>query len=297
MNNIKALIQTARPPFLILTPVCVLLGLSLGAEQLRWTDTSLPLLILFGAIFAHISVNMLNEYFDFKSGLDLKTNRTAFSGGSGALPGNPAATNMAFVIGLLSLLVTCLIGIYLVMERGSLILPIGLAGILLVITYTKWINRMPVLCLLAPGLGFGIFMVAGTNLVMTGEYSSLAMSLSLVPFFLLNNLLLLNQYPDIKADSSVGRRTFPIVYGIRNSNIIYALFMIAAYAIILYYIYRGLVPPPGSIALLPLLLSLYALSGAVKVAEHIGAHPRYLAANVAAAVLTPLLLAVSLLNG
>ncbi len=42
------------------------------------------MLALLGAFLAHISVNTLNEYFDFKSGLDLETIKTPFSGGSGA---------------------------------------------------------------------------------------------------------------------------------------------------------------------------------------------------------------------
>ena len=57
-------------------------------------------LIVIGAVSAHISVNMLNEYFDFKSGLDLKTEITAFSGGSGALPDNPEMAGTILIIGL-----------------------------------------------------------------------------------------------------------------------------------------------------------------------------------------------------
>jgi 1,4-dihydroxy-2-naphthoate octaprenyltransferase len=39
--------------------------------------STLFIIILIGALSAHISVNMLNEYYDFKSGLDLKINKTA----------------------------------------------------------------------------------------------------------------------------------------------------------------------------------------------------------------------------
>jgi hypothetical protein len=54
------------------------------------------LLIFIGALFAHISVNTLNEYFDFKSGLDLTANKTPFSGGSGALPNTPDVAGVSF---------------------------------------------------------------------------------------------------------------------------------------------------------------------------------------------------------
>lgn len=262
-----------------------------------WANKSVAWLILLGAIFAHVAVNSLNEYYDFKSGLDLKTVRTAFSGGSGALPNNPAAAIFTLIFGLASLLITCAIGIYLIFMRGGLILPIGVAGVLLIISYTTWINRIPVLCLLAPGLGVGVLMVVGTTVVLSGKYTELAWLISLVPFFLVSNLLLLNQYPDIDADASVGRRTFPIVYGTGAGNAVYALFAVAAYSLVLYYYYKGLIPATGIIALVPMLFSIYALRGAILHSVDIGNYSKYLGANVAAAVLTPLLLAVAIIYG
>ena len=94
-QTIHSLWQTTRPPFLLLTPICVLLGMSLHLEVANWFTQTIPLLILIGALAAHVSVNALNEYFDFRSGLDLKTTRTPFSGGSGALPNNPSAHGAA----------------------------------------------------------------------------------------------------------------------------------------------------------------------------------------------------------
>jgi 1,4-dihydroxy-2-naphthoate octaprenyltransferase len=68
-------------------------------------------------------------------------------------------------------------------------------------------------CWLAPGLGFGPLMVMGTEVALAGQYTLEGFVASLVPFFLVNNLLLLNQYPDIEADKAVGRRHFLVVYG------------------------------------------------------------------------------------
>ena len=294
---LKTVLQTFRPSFLVLTPVCVFLGLSTVLSTQAPINHVMVLLVFIGAIFAHISVNTLNEYFDFKSGLDLTTNKTPFSGGSGALPNAPDAAELDLKIGLLSLLITVIVGVYLIMERGLQILPIGLIGVVLIITYTQWINRSPWLCLIAPGLGFGVLMVVGTPLVLTGSYSPLAWLVSLGPFFLVNNLLLLNQYPDIHADARVGRKTFPIVFGVKKSNLIYASFMLAAYALILFYVLKGYIPTLGLIALGPMVLSLFALYGTVKCATKIAEAPQYMAANVAAALLTPLLLGVSIVNG
>ena len=89
--------QTVRFPFLVLTLVCVFLGVSIVVENQSSINPLLLILTMSGALFAHTSVNTLNEYFDFKSGLDFATKRTKFSGGSGALPENPdAATTVLF---------------------------------------------------------------------------------------------------------------------------------------------------------------------------------------------------------
>ena len=297
LYSLKVVFQTFRPPFLILTPICVFLGLSTSLATQSTVNYFMVFLIMCGAFFAHISVNALNEYFDFKSGLDLRTDKTPFSGGSGALPDNPEMAAWVLFAGLLSLLLTVLIGIYLVLERGMIIMPIGVIGVLLILTYTQLINRNSFLCLIASGVGFGTLMVVGTHVVLTGEYSLLPWLVSLVPFFLVNNLLLLNQYPDVKADASIGRRTFPIAFGLKKSNFVYAFFMMAAYTLILFFIVMDYIPHLGLIALMPMALSLFALVGAIKLTSNIGEAPQYMGANVAATLLTPLLLGISIVSG
>lgn len=295
--EIKILLRTSRLPFLLLTPVCVFLGLSAALATQLQINNFFVVPVLLGAVSAHISVNMLNEYHDFKSGLDLKTKKTPFSGGSGALPAHPEMANLVLLTGLGFLLITVATGIYLVLWRGLQIMPIGIIGILIIFTYTKFLNRIPVLCLIAPGFGFGVLIVTGTYVVLTGEYSRLVLLVSLAPFFLINNLLLLNQYPDIKADASVGRSTFPIAYGLTASNAMYATFMIAAYSIILFLVMMEYIPLLGFIALIPVLFSAYTLAGAIKYSSKIGDFHQYMVTNVIAAILTPLLLGISITYG
>jgi 1,4-dihydroxy-2-naphthoate octaprenyltransferase len=272
----------------------VFLGTSTAIVAQGSIDSQALILVLIGALCAHISVNTLNEHADFKSGLDLITVRTPFSGGSGALPGEPAMASMVLATGVISLLTTMAIGVYFVNSHGVLILPIGIIGILIIVTYTKWINRWPVMCLIAPGIGFGILMVVGTHLILTGQNTLTPWLAALVPFFLVNNLLLLNQYPDIQADKSYGRYHFPIAYGIKASTYAYGIMSLSACAIIVFGVIYGYFPTLSLIALLPMLLTLFSLTGALKHKEKIGQYPHYLGANVAATLLTPLLLAISI---
>jgi 1,4-dihydroxy-2-naphthoate octaprenyltransferase len=297
MINLKAVVQSMRLPFLLLTPVCVFLGASTVVANDTGVSLFLLALALLGGLLAHISANALNEYFDFRSGLDLATTRTQFSGGSGALPRNPDMAGAVFAVGAASLLATLMIGSFFVWKCGAGIVPLGLVGLLLIVGYTDWINRHPFICLIAPGTGFGFLMVVGTQYVLEGEYAPLSWLVAVVPFFLVNNLLLLNQYPDIEADASVGRNHFPIAYGVNRSNMGYAFFALATTVVIASYVLIGYLPVLGLVALLPMPLAFFSLYGAIKYGEDIGKFPQYLGANVAVALLTPLLLGVSIIIG
>jgi 1,4-dihydroxy-2-naphthoate octaprenyltransferase len=292
----KALVlQTFRIPFLLLTPICILLGIasaSAGDTVVSGVDIAL---VLLGALAAHVSVNTLNEYQDFHSGLDLTTKRTPFSGGSGALPAAPGLAGAVLGVALTALATTIAVGIYFAYLRGPLILPIGLAGIAIIVSYTRWINRHPLLCLVAPGIAFGPLMVIGTDVALTGHYATLPLVAALVPFFLVNNLLLFNQYPDLEADRRAGRRHFPIAFGLKASNRVYAAFAAGAYLSIVAGVCTGLFPIASLLALLPAGFNISALIGvrACPVTQH-GLIPS-LGRNVIATLSAPLLLAVTLL--
>ena len=296
--KLKTVTQSMRFPFLMLTFACVFLGASIvTANQIPINFPFLGMALI-GALFAHISVNTLNEYFDFKSGLDLITDKTPFSGGSGALPKNPEMLSTVFKVGIASLMATLMIGSFFIWKSGIAIIPIGVAGLVLIWTYTGWVNKHPFLCLIAPGFGFGFLMVVGTSYVLAGNFVPQPWLLvAAVPFFLVNNLLLLNQYPDIKADASVGRNHFPIAYGVNRSSMIYGLFTLATFSIIITCIMIDLLPILSLIALLPIPLALFSTYGAVKHGTLIGKHPQYLGANVAVTLLTIFLLGLSIILG
>lgn len=289
-----SLIRSARPPFLLLTPVCVLLGAAAAGYAGYVVPPADAALVLLGGLAAHVSVNTLNEYADFKSGLDLRTERTPFSGGSGALPACPAAAPAVLTIGIAALLVAVAVGAYFVLRQGLALLPLGMLGILLVVSYTERLNRNPWLCLIAPGLGFGLVMVVGSHVALSGAYTGLSLLLGLIAFCLVNNVLLLSQYPDARADQAVGRRHLVIVYGVRAGNLAYGSFMLGAAGLLAAGLAAGMLPPLALLAFIPLTAAAYAWYGAVRCGLGLGREPRYLAANVAAALLTPAVIALAM---
>lgn len=255
------------------------------------------ILIFIGAISAHISVNAFNEYFDFRSSLDFRTERTPFSGGSGTLPIRPGMARHALNIAITTFVITGLVGLYFLRVKGLLLLPLGILGLLIVLTYTSWLTRNPFLCLIAPGLGFGTLVVMGTDFVLTGEYSWTAFLASLVPFFLVSDLLLLNQFPDVEADRSVGRKHFPIVVGRRTSSFVYVTFLLSAYLSIIGAVYFKYLPKASLIALITVLIAVPASVGAFRYCEDVKRLVRYMGLNVIINILTPVLVAIGLFVG
>jgi 1,4-dihydroxy-2-naphthoate octaprenyltransferase len=293
--HLKTLAASSRPAFLLLTLASVFLGYAAARLTVAGIEAGMLLLVLAGALAAHASVNLLNEYFDFRSGLDLQTQRTPFSGGSGALPADPGAAAAVLVFGLGALVVCIAIGLYLVWTAGPGILLVGIPGVALVVAYTQWLTRRPWLCLAAPGLAFGPLMVTGTAFVLSGEYSATAVIVSLVPFFLASNLLLLNQYPDVEADRAAGRRHLLIMHGARVGAGVYLGFLVAAFTVPVLGVSTGYLPHGALVGLLCLGIAMPLAGGVWRHAEHDGALQRMLAPNVALSLLMPVLIALGML--
>ena len=290
----KDLLGTLRAPFLLLNLSCVMLGAGCAfwrEGSIRWTDAFLALL---GAVCAHASVNSLNEYSDFLTGVDSRTVRTPFSGGSGTLQRHPGMAGYALGIGLILAAVTAAIGVYFVATCGWRILPVGILGLVTVSLYTPWLTRRPILCLVAPGVGFGTCMVVGADVVLGGDYSVAGLAASMVPFFLVSNLLLLNQFPDVEADRAGGRRNILIVYGVRAGALVYTLFLAGTYASVIVAVVARVLPPLSLLAMLTIPLAIRASIGALRDGEDIARLKPALGVNVLLNLLTPLLLALGL---
>jgi 1,4-dihydroxy-2-naphthoate octaprenyltransferase len=251
-------------------------------------------LVLIGAVTSHISVNAFNEYFDFRSGLDSRTVRTPFSGGSGTLPANPELARSALYTAVATAAITALVGVYFLAVRGLALLPLGLAGLFLIVAYTPWLTRNEIICLIAPGLGFGTLMVMGTHFALTGHYSWTAFFASLVPFFLVSDLLLLNQFPDVEADRTVGRRHFPLTASRPVSSLIYGAFLALTYLSIILGVILGVLSTVSLIGLGTLIIAVPLAIGVIRNAEDIKKLVPYMGLNVLVNLATPVLVAIGL---
>ena len=278
-----------RAPFLPLSVVLAFLGASIA-----WYDGAFhlgyALLAGFGILLAHISVDVLNEYADYKSGVDLETIKTPFSGGSGALPSGLISPKQALWLGLGSFIIIIPIGVYFVLVKGWLLLPLLVVAALCIFLYTPFIlkTRWPEW---APGLGMGALPVIGAYFVQTGAYTLPAIIASVPSFILVHNLLLLNEFPDIEADRKAGRKTSPITMGKSKASIFYSVMTGVVYLWIIGGVVGGQMPKFSLIALLTIPFAIKAIRGALK-SEDMSKLMPAMASNVLVVLLTQLLLGI-----
>jgi 1,4-dihydroxy-2-naphthoate octaprenyltransferase len=286
-----------RLPFLLLTPACLAVGVASAWRDGAVLEPLALVLVLVGGVAAHVAVNALNEFHDARSGLDATTTPTPFSGGSQALPRHPGWEPVALATGLAALAVVAAAGIVLTLRVGLGLLASGLAGVVLITSYTPIVTRLPWLCLAAPGLGFGTVMVLGAAYAVAGDISPTAVLASFVPFFLVSNLLLLNQFPDREPDRRVGRRHLVITAGPRLAARVYSAQLALAYLTVLV---GWLAAGWSAWTLLAWATVPLAVAAARRAARHPESLPELvpaLAQNVLVNLLTPALLALGLFLG
>ena len=283
LSTIRTLLRAARIPFLVLTPLCIWLSVVLTLNYGVELDAIRLFCVIVGGLLVHISVNSFNEYFDFRSGLDLLTKRTPFSGGSGALPEQPDSAPAVLALAISTLLGAALIGCYLALQAGPLILLIGAAGAFIALAYASWLNTHPLACLLAPGLGFGPLMVLGAVLALGGPINGSAWIASGLVALLVSNLLLVNQFPDRQADARAGRRHLLVEYGPEFSAGVSVLLVVLAAVTTLLAAATGKISMPVLVILGPLAAMLYAAKKLPLVADN--NLPRLLTINLVATLL------------
>jgi 1,4-dihydroxy-2-naphthoate octaprenyltransferase len=287
--KLKIFFLETRPQFLILSVVLSFLGICIA-----WYDGYFHLghaiLAFVGLLLAHTSCNTLNDYFDYKSGVDLLTNRTPFSGGSGILREGLLTPRQVFWLGMTCFLLDIPIGIYFVIVSGRMLLPLLIIAAICILFYSPLILKLnwPEW---SPWLGLGFLPVLGTYFVQTSAYTWHVVVASIPSGFLVHNLLLLNEFPDAEADTKANRKTLVIIAGKKIASIIYSALTVFVYIWIIGAVIVGIMPLFSLIALLTLPLAIKAIQGALKPDDLSKLIPA-MANNVLVVLLTQLLLGI-----
>ena len=162
-----------------------------------------------GIFCLHSSVDLFNDYWDFKRGIDLLTKKTRFSGGTGVLPEGLLKPYEIFRAAILFLTLGLSIGVSFVFIKGYIVaLILGFATLSIILYSTKLVNV---------GLGElfvgikGMLIVIGAFYVQTGYIIVESFIIGVVTGLLSSLVLYINSIPDIKADKDKGRKTLAII--------------------------------------------------------------------------------------
>jgi 1,4-dihydroxy-2-naphthoate polyprenyltransferase len=258
-TTIAGLLGVARAPFL---PLAVLLGLSGSlAQGLGALDLTRIAFAVVGLVAAHALVNVLNELSDDQSGLDHETERTPFSGGSGALQQGLITRAGAWTLAGVSGLITLAVAYIALVQFGEWrLVPVIIGGAACILLYTPWLLRVGI-GELAAGLGLGGLPVLGAALLQGGALQPGVIALAIAATAMTFNLLLYNTVPDAEPDRRAGRRSLVHRVGVRGVAALGLLAWFVATGALAWALVTGALPVWTALALLPALFFLVPAAG------------------------------------
>lgn len=303
-NNVKIWMAQIRSNFIILAVFLVVIGLSFSLKYPSQNGSSFNILhaimLIVGVVLSHISVNLFNEYSDFKTKIDYYTNRTPFSGGSGMMTSGKTKPENVRLVGIITLIIAAFIGLYFSIVSHWTIFIISFIGGFSVLFYTNFLAKN-VLGELFAGLSLGTLVVLGTYISMTASPGTPVNQLlpaeviwiSIPPGILTSLLLFINQFPDVEADKQGGRKHLVIRYGIKRASYIYTFGMLITFGIIVLMPIVGISSFWIYIALLPIPLAVKASLTAIRHGSDVAKMVPALGSNVMTVLGTDLLLAIA----
>lgn len=262
-----------RANFLLLAVLLVLIGLAAalqlpGLRQFAWWEV---VILFLGVVSSHISVNLFNEYSDFRTKIDFNTNRTPFSGGTGMLTAGLTTPKQVLRLAFATLAFSILAGAYFTVTSHWSILLISLIGVFSVVSYTNFLAKYA-LGEFFSGLALGTLVVIGSYIALTATPGLAILQLvpaeiiwlSIPPGILTFLLLFINQLPDVEADKTGGRRHLVILMGRKAAARFYIGGLVLTFSIVAILPVVGLASPWILIALLPLPIATKASLIALK---------------------------------
>jgi len=290
------LVLITRANFLLLTIVIVAAGLSASFYAHGVFNPFDAFLVLIGALLTHMAVNVFNNYFDYRSKIDARTNKTPFSGGVDILVEGKMKPSLAFGVGLLCLIGAAVIGAYFLTRLFYPLLPILLYGLVAICLYTPVLSKIHALSEIVAGTGFGL-MGLGAYLTQARLLDATGIAVFVPVSILVGLLLFLNEFPDVEADKAAGRRHVVILLGRWKSACIYVIFLVATYLSILLAVVAGAAPLTVLVSLITTPIAYKAVLIVLKNYDRVPELVPALGLNVTIILSTIALLAVGFLIG
>ncbi len=238
--TISVWLRIIRIRFLLASIIAVSVGLAIN----WWQNFSFGILeagLTYGGVMAlHASVDLLNDYWDYKRGIDTKTKRTKMSGGTGVLPEGLLKPKSVYRAGIVFLIIGSVIGSYFVITDGIVIaIILGFAILSIYFYSTKIVDSGLAEFFVAVK---GTMIVLGTCFIQSNQLTLESIMGGIVVGILSSLVLFIASFPDHDADKSKGRRTLVIVVGKQKATKIFWVFPAISYIVIIFGVISGFFP-------------------------------------------------------
>jgi len=287
--------RVIRVRFLLASVIAVSVGLALNWRQNSSIDPLDAILIFAGVLALHASVDLLNDFWDFKRGIDTKTTRTKMSGGTGVLPEGLLKPSSVYRAGIGFLIIGAVIGSYFVVTDGIIIgIILGFAILSIYFYSTKIVDS---------GLGEffvavkGSMIVIGAYFIQSGEITIESILGGIVVGVLSSLVLFITSFPDHDADKSQGRKTLVIAVGKEKAAKLFWIFPLVSYFTILIGVSANLFPLASLITFLSIPLMIKSGLGLRKNFDSIKNLVPYMSSTLMFSRITGALFVVSFLIG
>ncbi len=249
-------LRVIRVRFLLASVIAVSVGLAINWTQNNSIDFFAALLTFAGVMALHASVDLLNDFWDYKRGIDNITKRTKMSGGTGVLPEGLLKPSSVYRAGIAFLIIGGGIGAYFVMTDGIIIAIILAFAILSIYFYsTKIVDSGLAEFFVALK---GTMIVLGAFFIQSNQLTVDVLLAGVIVGVLSSLVLFIASFPDYDADKSKGRKTLVIVAGKRKATSIFWAFPIISFGVLIFGVYSQLFPISSLLALVPIPLIILA---------------------------------------
>src|ERR1700756_4337267 len=221
-------IQAIRVPSLSAAAIPVLLGVAVAARE-GFFSFGRMILALVGAMAIQAGTNLVNDYYDFRSGADSEQSL----GPSMVIQRGLLSADQVWRGGVVAFAIGALIGLVLVYQCGWPILAIGIPSVAAGYFYTASPVSLAYVALgeLTVFIFMGPAIVMGAYFVMALHFSASALWASIPLGFLVAGILHANNIRDIESDARHVKRTLATMLGRAGANYELIALDVAAYVV------------------------------------------------------------------
>src|SRR6202451_1525152 len=226
-GTVAVWIQAIRAPSLSAAAIPVLLGVAVAARA-GFFSMGRMILALVGAIAIQAGTNLINDYYDFRSGADSH----ASLGPSMVIQRGLLTPEQVWRGGIVAFAIGALLGLTLVSLCGWPILAIGIPSVAAGYFYTASPVSLAYVALgeVTVFIFMGPAIVMGAYFAMALHFSASALWASIPLGFLVAGILHANNIRDIESDTRHGKRTVATILGRAGANYELIALDVAAYA-------------------------------------------------------------------